>query len=329
MPRKPRVFIDGGIYHVYCRASRGEAVFADEAEATGFTGIVQRVKQRDGLVVFAWALMSNHYHLALRTAEVPLWRSMASIQGLTTKGFNRRHRVYGPLWQGRYKARFVEDEKYLHQLLAYIHLNPVSAGLVDDPAKYTWSGHREIIGKVNFGLVDLDEVLMMYGDNRRAARRAYVRSLNVAGTAAWVGEVPSKLPWWKAEEDEPISPREGGVYVDYLGRSTAPERPRLQIESYLGRACGVLGIDVGELAGRRRDPRLRELREIVAVIGVEKFGQRVREIAERLHKNPGSVSRWVTNAAERRLSDPGFAKRLRDLDDALLAGNSSGDRSVL
>ena len=72
MPRKPRVFIDGGIYHVYCRASRGEAVFADETKGTGFTGIVQRVKERDGLVVFAWALMSNHYHLALRTAEVPV-----------------------------------------------------------------------------------------------------------------------------------------------------------------------------------------------------------------------------------------------------------------
>jgi transposase len=74
---------------------------------------------------------------------------------------------------------------------------------------------------------------------------------------------------------------------------------------------------------------LRELREIVAVVGVEKFGQRVREIAERLHKNPGSVSRWVTNAAERRFSDSGFAKRLRDLDDALVEQNPNRDRSVL
>ncbi len=65
-----------------------------------------------------------------------MWRSMASLQGLTTKGFNRRHRVYGPLWQGRYTARIVEDERYLHQLLGYIHLNPVSAGLVDDPGQY-------------------------------------------------------------------------------------------------------------------------------------------------------------------------------------------------
>ena len=55
MTRKLRVFIDGGIYHVYCRATRGEAVFADEAEAT-FVGVLQEVKERDGLVLFAWAL---------------------------------------------------------------------------------------------------------------------------------------------------------------------------------------------------------------------------------------------------------------------------------
>jgi len=322
MPRKPRVFIEGGIYHVHCRTSRGEAVFVDEAEAAAFVDVLRRVKERDGLVLFAWALMSNHYHLALRTAEVPLWRSMASIQGLTTKGFNRRRRVYGPLWQGRYKARIVEDERYLHQLLAYIHLNPVSAGLVEDPSEYRWSGHREIIGGDGRGLVAVDEVLMMFGDNRRAARRSYLKSLNATGASAWVGEEPSKLPWWRELQDEPVSPREGGVYVDYLGRSTAPERPRLAVDKFLDRACGALGVAVDELASRGREPRLRELRELVVVLGVEKYGQRVREIAGRLEKNPGSVSRWVTTAAERRSSDAGFARRLGRLDEALRGGTA-------
>ncbi len=323
MPRKPRVFVEGGIYHVYCRASRGEAVFADETEAAAFVDILRKIKQRDGLVFFAWALMSGHYHIALRTAEIPLWRTMASIQGLTTKGFNRRHRVYGPLWQGRYKASIVEDESYLYQLIAYIHLNPVSAGLVDDPAKHQWSGHREIIGKDGQDLVDFDEVLMMYGDTRRMAKREYLKSLNTMGATDWVGEEPSKFPWRRAVDDEPVSPREGGVYVDYLGRSTAPERPRLSVEDFLGRACEALGADVNELASRRRDPRLREQRELVAVLGVEKYGQRVRDIAGRLEKNPGSVSRWVSSAAERRLTDPGFAQRLENLDEVLHGEDST------
>jgi len=318
MPRKPRLFIEGGIYHVYCRASRGEAVFADQTEAAAFVDILQRVKSRDGLVIFAWALMSNHYHLALRTTEVPLWRSMASIQGMTTKGYNRRHRVKGPLWQGRYNSNVVEDEGYLLQLVAYVHLNPISAGLVDDPAEYEWSGHRGIIGKDGQGLVDVDEVLMMYGDSRRAARSAYVTSLNSTEATAWVGQDPSKLRWGPDVEDGMKSSHEGGIYVDYLGRSTAPERPRLTTSEYLVRACNALGVEVEELASRRRSPELRELRELVVVLGVESFGQRVRKIAEILEKNPGSVSRWVSSAAERRLSDPDFARRLSQLDQVLL-----------
>ena len=322
MPRKARIFIEGGIYHVYCRASRGEAVFADVAEAAAFVDTLRNVKVRDGLVIFAWALMSNHYHIALRTTEVPLWRSMASIQGLTTKGFNRRHRLYGPLWQGRYKAKIIEDESCLYQVIAYVHLNPVTAGVVEDPATYEWSGHEEIVSRHSRGLVDLDEVLMMYGDSRRAARRAYVRSLNTTGSAVWVGEAPDKLPWWLPVKDAPVEPRKGGDYVDYLGRSTAPERPRLSVEDYLDRACRALDIDVDQLATRRRDPELRELRELVAVLGVEKFEQRVREMAAVLKKNPGSVSRWVSAAAERRSSDPVFARRLRELDEMILAKRS-------
>jgi REP element-mobilizing transposase RayT len=322
LPRKPRIFIEGGIYHVYCRASRGEAVFADVAGATAFVETLRKIKVRDGLVIFAWVLMSNHYHIALRTTEVPLWRSMASIQGLTTREFNRRHRVYGPLWQGRYKAKIIEDESYLLQLIAYIHLNPVTAGLVEDPTTYEWSGHQEIVSRYSRDLVDLDEVLMMYGDSRRVARRSYVRSLNTTGAAVWVGEAPERLPWWLPVKDTPVEPRERGVYVDYLGRSTAPERPRLSVEEYLDRACRALDMEVDQLAARRRDPELRELRELVAVLGVEKFEQRVREMAAVLKKNPGSVSRWVSTAAERRSTDPDFARRLKELDEIILAKRS-------
>jgi hypothetical protein len=201
--------------------------------------------------------------------------------------------------------------------LAYVHLNPVRAGLVDDPSKYRWSGHREIIGKEDFGLVDPDEVLIMFADERRTARRAYVKALNAEGSASWVGEEPSKLPWWQIVKDEPVSPREDGIYVDYLGRSTAPERPHLPVAEYLAKACQVLAVEVEELAGRGRSPRLTELRELVAVVGVEKYGQRVNQLAEKLRKNPGSVSRWVTSAAERRTTDSGFAERMRRIDDAL------------
>jgi hypothetical protein len=64
------------------------------------------------------------------------WRSMRLIQGRFARSYNRRHRLLGPFWQGRYKAIVVPDPSYLQQLIAYIHLNPVTAKVVSDPARY-------------------------------------------------------------------------------------------------------------------------------------------------------------------------------------------------
>ena len=71
MPRVPRVFVEGGIDHVYTRVTRGERVFADDGEAERLVDVMREVKQRDGLVVLAWCVMSNHYHLAVQCTSVP------------------------------------------------------------------------------------------------------------------------------------------------------------------------------------------------------------------------------------------------------------------
>jgi REP element-mobilizing transposase RayT len=128
-------------------------VFSDGREASRFVEVIREVKKRDGLTVLAWCLMGNHYHLALRTASVPLWRTIRLVQWRFARQHNRRRRQLGPVWQGRYQVRLVEEERYLLQLIAYIHLNPISAGLVADPAAYPWSGHRELLGRSQEPLV--------------------------------------------------------------------------------------------------------------------------------------------------------------------------------
>ena len=129
MPRRPRVFVDGAIYHVYCRFAHGTRVFATPEEAERFLAIVRDVKRIDGLSILAWCLMPTHYHLAVRTGRLPLWRSLRVIQGRFALVHSRRRKTLGPPWQGRYKARLVEEQDGLNRLLAYIHLNPVKAGL--------------------------------------------------------------------------------------------------------------------------------------------------------------------------------------------------------
>ena len=103
MPRKPRLFLPRAIYHVYCRVARGEFVFGDVNEAAEFVETARHVRDLDGWKILAWCLMGNHYHLVVATDTVPLWRSMARLQGRVSRGFNKRRRYLGRLWQSRYK----------------------------------------------------------------------------------------------------------------------------------------------------------------------------------------------------------------------------------
>lgn len=316
MPRAPRIFIDGGFYHVYGRISRGERVFSDPEEAARFAGVIADVKHRDGFAVLAWCIMANHYHLAVRTAGVPLWRSVRLIQWRYASQLNRRRRQHGPLWQGRYHARLVGDERYLLQLVAYIHQNPVTAGLVDDPAAYRFSGHSELLRRTRSPIVDADVTLTLFGGSRSAARRAYVRMLRGERAGEWAGEGPERLPWWRPRPDDDVSNAWNETLADAAGR----QRPRLHdVGRYLEAAAIALGVTIAELGGRGKAPATVRAREILTIVGVERFGVRMSELARHLGMNAGSVSHWAARAAARRQDDAAFAERCREVEEAIAA----------
>jgi putative transposase len=136
MPRRPRVSIDGGLYHVYNRAAHGAPVFASNRAGEKFVELLAEVTRLDDHLVYAWVCLPNHFHVVVRTSAVSLARSFGRVQSAFGRWRNRALRSKGPTWQSRYRAKFIEDESYLRQLIAYVHLNPVSAGLVQDPAEY-------------------------------------------------------------------------------------------------------------------------------------------------------------------------------------------------
>ena len=330
MPRRPRVFVSGAVYHVYCRVARGEPVFSEAREAAVLVGVIRGVAREHGLSVLAWCVMATHYHLAVRVGRVPLWRSMRLIQGRFARSYNRRHRLLGPFWQGRYKAIVVPDQRYLQQLIAYIHLNPVTAKkVVSDPARYRWSGHRELLGRVAEPLVDVNEALVLFGGKRSAARRAYVRMLRGERRAEWIGERPGRLPWWRRGEEagEAITLVVGRPRLDALGASTVPQRARWGVDEYLARACKVHGLELSELSGRRKDEATARLRELLTLIGVEVYGLRVKDLAESMRMNPGSASRALARAADREREDRTFHEQRLHFEERLAKLGASGPRS--
>jgi REP element-mobilizing transposase RayT len=310
------VLIEGGLYHVYNRFARGEGVFADPEEGAEFLDLFRNVKQRDDLQVYAWALLSNHFHLAVQTSAVPLSRTMRTLQGGFAREFNRRWGRSGPIWQSRYQMRLVEGQRYFEQLVFYIHLNPVRAGLVDDPEKHVFSGHREMLGKVSNPLIDVDDVLSAFGKTTKVARRTYLKRMNAALAGEERSEVSERPPWWKPDRE--LNPTEGRAYVDVLGRSTGLERRPLEAGEFIESACRALAVSPEALTGPYKDRTTTRLRQLVATVGIERWGQRAGKIGDVLVKHPDVVSRWARAGAEKKSSDPEFAEAIDQLD-ALLA----------
>jgi REP element-mobilizing transposase RayT len=315
MPRRRRVFVEGGIYHVYNRCARGEHVLGDADEAIRFVELLRFVKERDDFNIFAWCVMSNHYHLAIRTSVVPLPRTMHYLQGRFSRDFNRRWGRTGPLWQSRYKAKLIDDRQYLPRLIEYIHLNPVKGGIVDNPSGYSFSGHRELVGKVRDPVSDPDEALLCFGPSLKSARRSYTRGLNIAMKSEDSDTEVGRLPWWVRERD--LEPQKGRAFVDELGRSTGLERLLLDAKAFIELASDVLNVRVDRLASKRQDRTTARQRRLIASCGVERWEQRSGQLARELQKHSVVVSRWVAEARELRKHDEGFSAELESLDKEL------------
>ncbi len=329
MPRAPRVFIEGGIYHVYNRITRGERVFSEDGEAQRLFDLMREIKKRDGLIVFAWCIMSNHYHLAVRCTSVPLWRSLASVQLKMSRAYNARSKVYGPFWQGRYKAKLIDAPDYLRQLITYIHLNPVAAGVVEKPEEFVWSGHREVVRKPRDPLVDPDQLLLAFGETRRAARRTYIESIKACEAAPWASALPGVLPWWRLgrppaeDNDDELRIGSSTPIVDELGRSTAVERPQLSAEDFVNRVLDALRIEASEVTGRTKRPEVVRARETLLMLAVERYGLRVKDLADSLGVRYDAASLWGRRGAQRRTEDSGFARQINEVDAILAASPSS------
>ncbi len=321
MPRNVRVFIPGGYYHVYCRVARGEFVFDEPHEVRRWVDLVASVSRLHDLRCLAWALMSNHYHLLLQTGSMPLWKAMARLQGRYSKEYNRQRRLQGRLWQSRYKARLILDDEHLKHVIAYVHLNPVAAGLVGDPLDYPTPGYQEVMGLRRPCLCDVDACLRCFDENPSAARAVYQDRLRAVAEARWFRAGVRELPWWRTVDDDEQTvsvERAPGQARDFAGQPLAPEqRWRPPLTAAFEAFEHQLGIGSGQLAGRRRTRLLSWYRCLFATFAVSWLDHPANKVAAVLDKGAGSVSRWVAEGLELQLSEPSSRSKLDQLAQLL------------
>ncbi len=134
------------MHHVTCRGNEKRPIFYDDEDRVTFLKFLGQAVHRFGWSVTAYVLMTNHFHLVVQTPKASLSRGMHWLNTKYVGWFNRRHERSGHLYQGRFKACLVDKENYFLEVLRYVVLNPVRAGMVARPEHYQWSSYRATVG---------------------------------------------------------------------------------------------------------------------------------------------------------------------------------------
>lgn len=176
MPRGPRLDEPGVLHHVMARGIDREPIFRDDCDCDDLIARIAQQVASDALTIFAWALVVNHFHLLVRTSSRPLGRAMGSVLTGYAGRFNRRHGRTGHLFQNRFRSIVCETDPYFLELVRYIHLNPLRAGIVrtlEELDTHPYTGHSALMGFWPRSWQAAGEVFRQLGGEEEEALRRY------------------------------------------------------------------------------------------------------------------------------------------------------------
>jgi REP element-mobilizing transposase RayT len=292
MARPPRVEVPGAVYHVTARGNERRALFRDDADRNEYLDRIARCRQRFRFELLSYCLMTNHVHLAIRSGPEPLSRIMGRLHSTYACWFNQRHDRVGHLFQGRYKAFFVRDDRHLRALVRYIHRNPVQAGIARRAADYEWSSDRYLRRARGPAWLDVDALLALLDESRRAAIRRYVELVDGAA-----GE----------PTEDPDLPADGDRFP--LARIRAPVEPypvvsEISLDDLLETVARDGGLTLEDLRGRQRGGEVAAARCRAAYLARRLFRIPVRRVAMRLGRDDSSFARPLARLESRLERDP-------------------------
>lgn len=303
MSRAVRIEFPGALYHVMSRGVARLPTFLDDEDRNDFLRRIEPLVRSGDLVVHAFCLMPNHYHLLCETPAGGLRRWMRHVNGDYARAFNHRHRRVGHLWQGRFKAVLVEDGRYLTECSRYIHLNPNRAKITRPAERYWWSSYRNYVGgPAVVDCVETERVLAEFAGDRKRYREyveegkgekpvspferaaaglilgaeAFVR--RIRGLMKGLPQAADQPAWNELRRIERPSPEQIEAWVDDLFRGETPRRRgRLRLYA-LRRHSGLGTTRIAERYGRT------PAAVPVAVKAIDGEAKRSRTLARRLAK---------------------------------------------
>jgi len=150
MPRQARLDAPGTLHHVMIRGTQGESIFRENKDRQNFLSRVAQISADTKARILAWTLMDTHVHILMVSGPPGLSKFMRRLLTGYAVWYNRRYHRSGHLFQNRYKSIVCQEDAYLLELVRYIHLNPLRAGVVNSLEgldRYPWCGHGVLIGR--------------------------------------------------------------------------------------------------------------------------------------------------------------------------------------
>lgn len=174
MARPLRIEYPGAVYHITSRGNEKKAIFEDDNDREEFLKTLVHVNKRYNWLCHAYCLIDNHYHLLIETPNGNLSIGMRQLNGMYTQTINKRHLRTGHLLQGRYKAILIQKDNHLLEVCRYVALNPVRAGMVENPGDWRWSSYLATAGKETpHACLTVDWILCQFDNIRSKAEKEY------------------------------------------------------------------------------------------------------------------------------------------------------------
>ena len=295
-------------------------IFRNKIDRTDFLDRLAELSLAGHLKVYAWALMSNHFHMLVRTGNQPLASSMRKLLTGYVVNFNRRHKRYGHLFQNRYKSIICEDDPYLLELTRYIHLNPLRAGVLESLDKlnrYQWSGHAVLMEKVERKWQDTATVLAYFGNSHEEAIEGYARFIEdgvsqdrrpelvggglVRSLGGWSEVVSLRRKSRKAISDERILG--SSEFVErIITEADQKEKETLRLSAKISGLDSLAktvsareGIDEEELRSGSKKRAVVRARRVFCQLAVSKMGYSGAEVARFLGVTTSAVNRCAAS----------------------------------
>lgn len=323
MPRKSRIDAPGALHHIIVRGIERSKLFTDDTDRNNFLDRISGILTDTHTYCYAWALIPNHFHLLLRTGRVPIATVMMRLLTGHAGYFNNRHRRSGHLFQNRYKSILCQEDTYLLELVRYIHLNPLRAGLIkeyDRLKEYPYSGHSTLMGKLKRDWQDIEWVLRLFDERLRVARRRYHEfvekgiSMGKRKDLTGGGLIRSMGGWTvvKSMRKEKMFEKSDerilgdGDFVEQVLSQTNEQMERKNLLRSKGynlkmiadRVSTVMGLEAIEIWKSGKSRRRVAGRSLLCFWAVRELGMSMTELSRRLNLSPSGVSQSVIRGEE-------------------------------